>query len=239
MLSNLDDQRAVWSQIRAFRWGGSRGQREEGDASSNPPRVTKAEGEGHLEPTAGLDPKPGAGGVAATSDPSLAPLHLGDTERGSTGTRRVASATSEARAAAPGVPPGAAPGLLEPGGGGDLLGGSQMRRGERQPAAREERVAALLRVATESGGGREQANPPPVEEPPSKGRRCSAEEAASRAGAQGGHNPGWGKRSVERFHTGKRPAFEPLAHGWERKEPGRHGGGVPLQAKLETEGEEN
>ena len=36
LLSNLDDQRAVWSQIRAFCWGGSQGQREEGDASPNP-----------------------------------------------------------------------------------------------------------------------------------------------------------------------------------------------------------
>ena len=26
LLSNLDDQQAVWSQVRAFRWGGSRGQ---------------------------------------------------------------------------------------------------------------------------------------------------------------------------------------------------------------------
>ena len=33
LLSSLDDQRAVWSQVRAFRWGGSRGQREEGDVS--------------------------------------------------------------------------------------------------------------------------------------------------------------------------------------------------------------
>ena len=37
LLSTLDDRRAVWSQIRAFRWGGSRGQREEGNASQNPP----------------------------------------------------------------------------------------------------------------------------------------------------------------------------------------------------------
>ena len=36
LLSALDDQRAVWLQVRAFRWGGNRGQREEGDASQNP-----------------------------------------------------------------------------------------------------------------------------------------------------------------------------------------------------------
>ena len=36
LLSTLDDRRAVWSQIRAFRWGGSRVQQEEGNASQNP-----------------------------------------------------------------------------------------------------------------------------------------------------------------------------------------------------------
>ena len=97
LLSNLDNQRAVWSQIWAFRWGGSRGQREEGDANQNPKRVTEAEGGGYLGPAAGPDQKPGAVTVAATSDPSVAPLHLGKAERGSTGTRRVASAASETR----------------------------------------------------------------------------------------------------------------------------------------------
>ena len=128
--------------------------------------MTEAEGEGYLEPAAGPDQKPGAVGVAATSNPSVPPLHLGEAEQGSTGTRRVASAASETRAAAPGVPPGAAPGRLEPGVGGDLLGGPQPRRGEGQPAAREERAPAPLRAATESGGEREQADPPLVEEPP-------------------------------------------------------------------------
>ena len=33
LLSNLDDQRALWLQIRAFCWGGSRGQQEERDVS--------------------------------------------------------------------------------------------------------------------------------------------------------------------------------------------------------------
>ena len=36
LLSTLDNQRAVWAQMRAFRWDGSRGQREEGNASQNP-----------------------------------------------------------------------------------------------------------------------------------------------------------------------------------------------------------
>ena len=39
LLSALDDQ---WSQIRAFHWDESRGQREEGNASQNPPGVTEA-----------------------------------------------------------------------------------------------------------------------------------------------------------------------------------------------------
>ena len=124
--------------------------------------MTEAEGEGYLEPAAGPDQKPGAVVVAATSNPSVAPLHLGEAERGSRGTRRVASAASETRATALGVPPGAAPGRLEPGGGGDLMGGPQPRRGEGQPAAREERAAAPLRVAPESGGEREQEDPPLV-----------------------------------------------------------------------------
>ena len=80
LLSNLDDQRAVWSQIRAFHWGGSRGQQEEGDTSQNPPRETEAEGESYLEPATGPDQEPGAVAVTVTSDPSVAPLHLGEAE---------------------------------------------------------------------------------------------------------------------------------------------------------------
>ena len=38
LLSNLDDQRAVWPQERAFQRDGSQGQREEGDTSHNPRR---------------------------------------------------------------------------------------------------------------------------------------------------------------------------------------------------------
>ena len=36
LLSSLEDQRAVWPQIRAFQRDGSRSQREEGDASRAP-----------------------------------------------------------------------------------------------------------------------------------------------------------------------------------------------------------
>ena len=207
MLSNLDSQRAVWSQIRTFRWGGSRGQQEEGDTSPTPPRVTEAEGEGHLEPAADPDQKRGAVGAAVTSGPSWAPLHQGRAELGSTGRRGLASAASKTRTAAPGVPLVAAPGMLGSGGGGNLLGGPQPHRGERQPSAAGERAAAPLRVATEARGRREQVNPLRVEEPPSKGVRCRVERAAGR------------------LHVGTRPAFEPPAQGGKRKEPGRRRGG--------------
>ena len=140
--------------------------------------MTEAEGEGYLEPAAGPDQKPGVVGVEATSKPSVGPLHLGEGGRGSTGTRRAASAASETWAATPGMPPGATPGRLEPGRGGNLLGGPQPYRGEGQPAAREEKAAAPLRVATESGGEREQADLPLVEEPPGKGEGCSANEGS-------------------------------------------------------------
>ena len=80
LLSNLDNQRAVWSQVRAVQGDGSRGQREEGDTSRNPPRVTKAEGTSYLEPAAGPDQEQGTVGVTTTSDPSVAPLHLGEVE---------------------------------------------------------------------------------------------------------------------------------------------------------------
>ena len=128
--------------------------------------MTEAEGESYLEPAAGPDQEPGAVAVAATSDPSVAPLHLGEAERSSLGTRRAASTASENRAAAPGVQPGATQGGLEPGG--DLLGGPQPRSEEGQPAARGKRAAAPLRVAPEPGGEREKVDPPLVEEPPSK-----------------------------------------------------------------------
>ena len=130
--------------------------------------MTEAKGEGYLEPAAGPDQKPGAVRVAATSNPPVAPLRLGEAERGIGGTRRAASAASEARATAPGMPPGAALRRVEPGGGGDPLGGPQPRRGEGQPAAREERATAPRQGATESGEEWEKAGPPLVKEPPDK-----------------------------------------------------------------------
>ena len=63
--------------------------------------MTEAEGTSYLEPAAGPDQEPGAVAVAATSDPSVAPLHLGEVEGSSPGTERVASAASETWAAAP------------------------------------------------------------------------------------------------------------------------------------------
>ena len=199
MLSNLDDQRAVWSQIWAFHRGGSQGQREERDTSQNPRRVTEAEG--YLEPAAGPDQEPGA--VAATFNPSVAPLHLGEAERGSPGMRRVARAASQTWAVAPGVPPGAAQGGLEPGGDGDLLGGPQPRSGEGQPAARGEIAAAPLRVAPEPGGEREKADPPLVEEPPSKEGDYGAEEAAGRERVQWGRTPGLWEESAGLLMRGR------------------------------------
>ena len=217
MLSNLDDQRAVWLQIRAFYGGGSRGQREEGDSSQNPPRVTEAEGESYLEPAAGPDQEPGAVVVAVTSDQWVAPSHLGEAGQSNPGTGRVASVESGTGAVAPGVPPGAAQGGLEPKGGGDLLGGPPLGRGEGQPSAREARAPAPPRVAPESGGEREQVDLPPVEELPGKGGSCSPGGAARREGAQQGHAPGRWEKSA-----GKRPAVEPPAQ--ERGEPSRRGG---------------
>ena len=88
LLSNLDDQRALWSQIRTFSWGGSRGQREKRDASPRTPGVTEAEGEGYLEPAASRNQQPGDVGVTSTRSPALAPWHLGGAGRGSAGPRR-------------------------------------------------------------------------------------------------------------------------------------------------------
>ena len=38
LLSALDDQRAVWAQVRVFRRGESRSRRDEGNAGGTPPR---------------------------------------------------------------------------------------------------------------------------------------------------------------------------------------------------------
>ena len=162
----------------------------------NPPRVTEAEGESYLEPAAGPDQEPGAVAVAATSDPSVAPLHLGEAKRSSPCTRRAASTASENRAAAPGVQPGATQGGLEPGGDRDLLGGPQPRSREGQPAAGWKRAAAPLRVAPEPGGEREKVDPPLVEEPPSKEGDYGAEEAAGRVRAQWGRAAGLWEESA-------------------------------------------
>ena len=121
------------------------------------------------------------------------------------GTRRIASAASETQATAPGVPPGATQGGLEPGGGGDLLGGPQLRRGEGQPAARGERAAALLQVAPEPGGEREKGDPPLVEELPNKEGGFNAGEAAGRERVPGGHTPGLREKSAGRLHAGEAP----------------------------------
>ena len=156
MLSNLDDQRAVWLQIRAFYGGGSRGQREEGDSSQNPPRVTEAEGESYLEPAAGPDQEPGAVVVAVTSDQWVAPSHLGEAGQSNPGTGRVASVESGTGAVAPGVLPGAAQGGLEPKGGRDLLGGpSGQRRGAASGKGGESRCTATggARVWRRKGAG--------------------------------------------------------------------------------------
>ena len=121
------------------------------------------------------------------------------------------------------MPPGATQGGLEPGGGGDLLGGPQPCRGEGQPAARGERAAALLQVAPEPGGQREKGDPPLVEELPNKEGGFNAGEAAGRERVPGGHTPGLREKSAGRLHAGERPALEPPAHKWERREPGHHG----------------
>ena len=68
LLSSLEDQRAVWPQIRAFQGNGSRGQQKEGDTSKPPPWVTEVEGESHLEPAADQDQGPSAVAVSVTSD---------------------------------------------------------------------------------------------------------------------------------------------------------------------------
>ena len=45
LLSAIDNQRAVWSQVRAFRWDRSRGQRGEESIRRDPTRATEAGGE--------------------------------------------------------------------------------------------------------------------------------------------------------------------------------------------------
>ena len=66
LLSNLEDQQAVWPQVRAFQRDGSRGRREEGGTGCDPPRVTEAEGTMFLEPAAEVGCRRGHGDVRPT-----------------------------------------------------------------------------------------------------------------------------------------------------------------------------
>ena len=147
LLPALDDQRAVWSQVRAFCWGESWSRREEGDVSRNPLKATEAEGEGYLEPAASLGRNEGAPEAAVASDPLGAPLHLGKVGRSSAGMERAASAASGTWAAVPGVPPGTALGGLKPGASGELPGKPQPQQGEGQLATEEEGAAAPAAAA--------------------------------------------------------------------------------------------
>ena len=185
MLSTLDNQSAVWSQVRAFRWSGSRGQRGEGNASQKPPGATEAKREGYPGPVAGPNQRPGAAGVAVIPGPSVAPLRRGEGERGITGPGRADSAASGTRAAASGVPPRAAPGRVRPGGGGDPLGGPQPGRGERQPAAGWKGAAAPRQGGTEAEEEREKAGPPLGEEPRKKGELAAPREQQRERGRHG------------------------------------------------------
>ena len=114
LLSTLDDQWAVWLQVRALRWGESRGQRGERDVSRDPPSGTEAGEEYDLEPAASPDQKASAVGTLVTSDTPRAPLHRGEEAQGEPGPKGVASAGAKDWAAVPGVPWGAAQGGLEP-----------------------------------------------------------------------------------------------------------------------------
>ena len=57
LLSTLEDQRAVWSQVRVLRWGGSRSQQGEGEVSQNPLGVTGTKGGGDREVVDGPGPR--------------------------------------------------------------------------------------------------------------------------------------------------------------------------------------
>ena len=70
LLSTLDDQRAVWSQVQVFCWSGSRSQQGEGDANQNPPGGTGTQGESDREVVDSPGQEPGAVRFAVTSDPS-------------------------------------------------------------------------------------------------------------------------------------------------------------------------
>ena len=224
MLSTLDDQWAVWLQVRALRWGESRGQRGERDVSRDPPRVAEAGGEDDLEPAASPDQKASAVGTLATSDTPRAPLHLGEEAQGGPGPKGVASAGAKDWAAVPRVPGEAAQGGLEPGEGGNSPGRPQPRRREGQPAAQEGEATALPRGGTKPDGGGDMAGPPLVEAPPGQEEDYGTGEAAGRKGEE------WGRRgdqqaiSGERPPAGRRATSEPPNPRRQRNKPGRPGG---------------
>ena len=169
--------------------------------------MTGAKGEGYLEPVAGPGQEPGAVGVATASDPSVAPLRLGEAERGIADTRRADSAASGTRAATPGVLPRAAPGGVEPGGGGNPLGGPQPGRGEGQPAAGWKGAAAPRQGATEAEEEWEKAGPPLGETPPEKGEARGVGRAAEREGAPWRHTKDLGEEAMRLLGAGGGPPW--------------------------------
>ena len=167
LLSRLEDQRAVWLQIRAFQGSESRGQRTEEDNSEPPPWVTKVEVESYLKLAADQDQGPGAGAISVTSDQPGAPSQPGKAEQDSPDARSGAGEASGTRAAVPGAPPAAARGELEPGAGGDPQGVPQPRGQEGQPATGEERATGPSPRVQGFSGGRERADQQLKGEPPS------------------------------------------------------------------------
>ena len=225
MLSTLDDQWAVWLQVRALRWGESRGQRGERDVSRDPPSGTEAGEEYDLEPAASPDQKASAVGTLVTSDTPRAPLHLEEEAQGGLGPRGVASAGAKDQAAVPGVPGEAAKGVLEPGECGDSLGRPQPRRREGQPAAQEGKATVPPRVGTKPDGRGDMAGPPLVEAPPGQEGDYGAREAAGRKGEE------WGRCGDQQAISGGQPpaagrrtTSEPPNPRRQRNKPGRPGG---------------
>ena len=220
LLSSLEDQRAVWSQIPAFQGDGSRSQREEGDASRTPPRVTEVERGSHLEAEADQDQGPGAVTASAISDSPGAPLQPGDAERGRPDARREPGGVSETLTAVPGVPATAAQGGLEPGRGGDLPGGPQPSGREGQPAAGEEGATEPTPRAQQFGRGRERATQPLAGALQSREGGYNTEEEASGSRVQRECTRGPWKQSAERplaGDMGERATLEPPTRQWERR----------------------
>ena len=141
LLSGLEDQRALWPQIRAFRGSGSRSQQREQDISEPLRLATEVEMEGHLEPAADQDQGPGAGAISTTSDRPGAPSQPGEAGQGSPDTMRGPGEVSGTSAAVLGAPSTVAQGELEPELRRDQLGMPQPCGREEQPATGEERAA--------------------------------------------------------------------------------------------------